>query len=179
MILVLSGTNRKGSNTRKVAEYVSKAARELTNEEVKFLSLDDVPNSILHDNMYSGDDMPEEIVAIQEEYILPAQKMIILSPEYNGSYAGILKLFIDALSVRKYADNFKGKSSGLIGVANGRAGNLRGLEHLTGLLNYLGVHVHPAKLPISSIDKVLGDNDTPDEDTQKAIMDFLKSYLSE
>lgn len=177
MILILSGTNRKGSNTRKIAEFVSQSAKSISDEEVKMLSLEDVVSSINLDNMYSGDDMPKELVDIQEEYILPAQKMIILSPEYNGSFAGVLKLFIDAMTMRKYPENFKGKSSALIGVASGRAGNLRGLEHLTGLLNYLGMHVHPSKLPISSIEKVLGENNLPDEGTQKAIGDLLTAYL--
>ena len=177
MILILSGTNRPGSNTRKVAEYVQQAMKGITQEEVKLLSLADVPNSIYHNQMYSADDMPEEIVAIQEEYILPADKMIILSPEYNGSFPGALKLFVDALSVRKYAENFKGKSAALIGVASGRAGNLRGLEHLTGFLNYLGVHTYPSKLPISSIGEVLVD-DKVNEPTQKAINELLKEYLA-
>ena len=177
MILILSGTNRPGSNTRKVAEYVLKSTKEITEQDVKFLSLEDVPHSIFHDQMYSGDNMPDEIVAIQEKYILPANKMIILSPEYNGSYAGVLKMFIDAMSVRKYAENFKDKSGALIGIASGRAGNLRGLEHLTGLLNYLGMHIHPNKLPVSSIGEVLGDDDIPNELCQEAINGLLKSYL--
>ncbi len=177
MILILSGTNRPGSNTRKVAEYVLQAAKSITTEEVKLLSLEDVPNSILHDQMYSGDAMHSEIVAIQDYYVLPANKMIVLSPEYNGSFAGMLKMFIDALSVRKYAENFKGKSGALIGIASGRAGNLRGLEHLTGLLNYLGMHIHPTKLPISSIGNVIGEDDQLDEATQEAINGLLKSFL--
>ena len=177
MILIISGTNRKGSNTRKIAEHVSQVAKELTSEEVKLLALEDVAPLIDLKNMYSGDDMPKELVAIQEEYVLPADKMIILSPEYNGSFSGILKLFIDVMSMRKYAENFRGKSGALIGVASGRAGNLRGLEQLTGLLNYLGMHIHPSKLPISTIEKVLGGDDTPDEGTQKAINGLLTAYL--
>lgn len=177
MILILSGTNRPESNTLKIAEFVYAAAKEITNEEVKLLSLEDVPTSIYHDQMYSGEAMPDDIIAIQEEYILPAEKMIILSPEYNGSFAGALKMFIDALSVRKYAENFKGKSGALIGVASGRAGNLRGLEHLTGLFNYLGMHIHPAKLPVSSISEVLVDNEI-NEPTKIAVRGLLSDYLS-
>ncbi|MDG1101168.1 MAG: NAD(P)H-dependent oxidoreductase [Saprospiraceae bacterium] len=176
MILILSGTNRPGSNTRKVAEYVLKATKEITGLEVKLLSLEDIPYSIFHDQMYSGDDMPMEIIAIQEEYILPAEKMVILTPEYNGSFAGVLKMFIDALSVRKYAENFKGKSGALIGVSSGRAGNLRGLEHLTGLFHYLGMHIHPAKLPVSSISEVMNDGKL-NEPTQEAINELLKGFL--
>lgn len=175
MILILSGTNRSGSNTRKVAEFVMEAIKSIADEEVKFLSLEDLPHSILHDRMYKGDDMPEEIIAIQEEYILPAKTMVILSPEYNGSFAGVLKMFIDAMSVRKYTENFKGKSGILMGVSSGRAGNLRGLEHLTGLLHYLGMHIHPTKLPISSIGEVMVDGEL-NESTQLAIIALLKGY---
>jgi chromate reductase len=43
----------------------------------------------------------------------------------------------------------------LLGVASGRAGNLRGMDHLTGILNYLGAIVMPDKLPISRIGELL------------------------
>jgi hypothetical protein len=39
----------------------------------------------------------------------------------------------------------------LTGLADGRAGNLRGLEHMTGILQYLHVHVYWDKLPLSRI----------------------------
>jgi NAD(P)H-dependent FMN reductase len=47
---------------------------------------------------------------------------------------GSLKLFIDACSVREYKQNFKGKKAALVGIASGRAGNLRGMDHLTGVM---------------------------------------------
>jgi chromate reductase len=85
----------------------------------------------------------------------------VVSPEYNGSFPGVLKLFLDALSVKDYKKTFSGKRVSLIGVASGRAGNFRGMEHLTGIFNYLNMIVMPNKLPISSVEKVIdekGDN---------------------
>ena len=38
------------------------------------------------------------------------------------------------------------------------AGNLRGMEHLTGTLLYLKMIVHPNRLPISQVDKLLNTN---------------------
>jgi NAD(P)H-dependent FMN reductase len=103
---------------------------------------------------------------IIEDYILPAQKLVFISPEYNGSFPGLLKMFLDAV----HPDMNRGKKTGLIGVSTGRAGNLRGMEHLTGILNYLGMHVHPNKLPVSSVLSLLDDQgNIKDEHTLKVL----------
>jgi NAD(P)H-dependent FMN reductase len=73
-------------------------------------------------------------------------------PEYNGSYPGVLKAMIDITDVKKV---WWWKKALLTGVSTGRAGNLRGMDHITGSLHHLNVFVHPNKLPISMIDKVM------------------------
>ena len=50
-----------------------------------------------------------------------------------------------------------GKKALLTGVSTGRAGNLRGMEHLTGILHYMRVIVHPNKFPISVVDRLFND----------------------
>ena len=88
-------------------------------------------------------------------------------------------MFFDALSVRKYGESFKGKKVALIGVSAGRAGNLRGMEHLTGFLNYLGMIVYPDKLPISNIEQQL-EGDNLNEETRNAMENWtngLKEFL--
>jgi len=90
-----------------------------------------------------------------------------------------VKLFIDACSIRNYADNFKGKKAAIVGVAAGRAGNLRGMEHLTGVLNYLGTTIMPNRLPISSIGGLLDeDKKLKDEATQKALQGFVEGVVA-
>ena len=81
-------------------------------------------------------------------------------------------MFIDALSVRKYEETFSGKVAALIGIASGRAGNLRGMEHLTGVLNFLKMHVYPDKLPISGIKEIIDNSGELDTWTKKSINDL-------
>lgn len=159
MITVISGTNRKGSMCKLFAEHYAHTLQQRTSEDVKFLALEDIPHDWFHAAMYGTDEQSPSLTAIQDEYILPAKQFIIFSSEYNGSFPGVLKMFIDACSIREYASNFKGKKIALIGVASGRAGNLRGMEHLTGIFNYLGTLVMPNRLPISSISSLI-DKDT-------------------
>jgi NAD(P)H-dependent FMN reductase len=105
---------------------------------------DDTINEKLRDSTYKE---------LLKKYIYAADKLIIISPEYNGSFPGILKLFIDTMP-HKALD---GKKIALTGVATGRGGNLRGLDHLTGILHYLNAHVMPFKLPISGVAALISD----------------------
>jgi NAD(P)H-dependent FMN reductase len=176
MITVISGSNRKGTECLTFASAYTQMLRRLTDEPVELLALDQVAHDWFHPDMY--DEPSPSIIALQEKYILPADKFVFFSSEYNGGFNGVLKLFIDAVSVRRYKDNFKHKKAALIGVASGRAGNLRGMDHLTGILNHLGAIVMPDKLPISRIEKLMDENGAvADPATLKAMEDHAREFV--
>jgi len=172
MITIISGTNRPNSRTEFVAQYVFDLIGKFTDEEINLVKLSDLDSDFVHPMMYSGDHQHPDLSEIQDKYIIPAEKWIMLSPEYNGSYSGIGKVFVDALSVRKYGETFKGKKLGLIGVASGKAGNLRGLDHLTTAFNYLGMAVFPNRLPLSKIEDEIVDGKLSEE-----VITELDEYL--
>ena len=150
MITIVVGTNRKGNEAQKFAQLFLKMI-EKTNEAAQILKMEDIPPSIIHNLMYAEAGQDETVAALQDKFITPANKFIFVIPEYNGSITGILKLFIDAISVRNYTENFKHKTSALVGIASGRAGNLRGLDHLCSILMHMGGYILPNMLPISNI----------------------------
>lgn len=159
MITIIAGTNRPASRTALIADNYAEILKK-RNIPHKLLKLVDLPKNIFHVDMYmkEGKGVSEEMIKIQEEYVLGISKLIVVVPEYNGGIPGVFKLFIDAVCARKYKENFSGKKISLTGVSAGRAGNLRGLEALTGILNYLGANILPNKLPISSIEKFIGED---------------------
>jgi NAD(P)H-dependent FMN reductase len=66
----------------------------------------------------------------------------------------------------------------LVGVSTGRAGNLRGMEHLTNILNYLKINVYHNKLPISRVDTLMdAQGNLTDADTLKVIDWQLEGFL--
>jgi chromate reductase len=141
MITIISGTNRIGSNTLKVAhEY----ERILTEKGIKtqFLSLEDM-HSIKRD---------AEFEKIEQEILIPTKAFILVLPEYNGSLPGVFKLLIDN---SKPAEVWHNKKALLVGNATGRAGNLRGLDHATNILNHMKVDVHTNKLPLSVVNTLM------------------------
>lgn len=177
MITIISGTNRPNSRTEFVAQYVFELIGKYTDEEVNLIKLSEIDPGFVHPKMYSAEFQHPALSDIQDRHLIPAKKWILLSPEYNGSYSGIGKVFIDALSVRHYADTFKGKKLGLIGVASGRAGNLRGLDHLTTALNYLGMSVFPNRLPLPKIEEEIEDGKLSKE-IVKTLNEYLEGFVA-
>ena len=99
-------------------------------------------------------------------------------PEYNGSFPGYLKLFIDAISVHQLKESFGGKYAAQIGIASGRQGNLRGMDHFTAILNHMNCNVVPGHLPISGISAVINKEGKMQEDTKNAISTKIEHLMS-
>ena len=146
MYTIISATNRIGSHTEKVANQYYRILKE-KGIEAKLFSLKNI-NVLERDIAF---------VKSENEFLIPAEKIIFIIPEYNGSFPGVLKAMIDTSDIRKA---WWGKKALLTGVATGRAGNLRGMDHITGVLNYIKMIVHHNKLPISVIDKVMDEDGT-------------------
>jgi len=155
MITVISGTNRKGSECLRFAQLYQNILGALSEEPIKLLALENIPHDWFFPEMYEKGKQAESLKKLQDEYILPARKFVYVISEYNGGFPGAVKIFLDGCSVRELNASFKGKKAALLGVATGRAGNLRGMDQLTGVLHHLGTVVLPNKLPISSINSLM------------------------
>lgn len=151
MNLIISGTNRLGSNSLKVAEYYQEQLQR-RGEEWEIFSLTDLPHDIIYSDLYGK--RSQEFARIQEK-ISAARKFIFIIPEYNGSYPGVLKVFIDACA---FPASFYHKKAILVGVATGKYGNIRGVDHFTGVCNYMRMHVLPLKIHIPHIQNELNTN---------------------
>jgi len=164
MITLIIGTNRPNSRTHIVAKAIEQI---LAKKEVSYqvVDLEQLPAAFVHTQMYDADAQHPELRKIQDERMLPADRYLFVLPEYNGTFPGILKVFIDALSVREYKKTFTGKKAALVGVATGRQGNMRGLDHLVGSLNHMGTIVMPNKLPLSKVQTFITDGVLTDEAT--------------
>ncbi len=165
MITVISGTNRADSMSLRTAKLYVDILKEAS-ENVKLLALEG------KEVWERGDAM----LAIEQEYLIPAEKFIFIMPEYNASFPGILKVMMDNSDIKKC---WWYKKALLTGISDGRAGNLRGIEHMTSILHYLKVNVHYNKIVLSRIkdevDKAGSFKKPETEDSiRQQITDFLK-----
>ena len=177
MITVISCTNRKNSQSLVVAKHYVETLASLTDEKVELLSLESLTFDMFED-MYNPENHVDGLRKIQDSLLIPSDRFVFVVPEYNGSIPGILKLFIDACSVYKMKETFKigTKKACLVGISAGRAGNLRGMIHLTGMLNYLNVQVLANQLPISNMHTVL---DKEGNFIHEGTKDVIKAQLEE
>jgi NAD(P)H-dependent FMN reductase len=179
MITVISGSNRKNNRTLAFARKYVEFVKELSDEKVLLFDMSDMANDWMHDTMYSADKQSESLAKLQDKYISASEKFIFITPEYNGSYPGIVKLFIDGCSVRNYMTNFKNKKAALVGVASGRAGNLRGMDHLADSLNHMGAVTLPNRMPYSSMTELMDDQgNVVDEETLKSIKKQVEEFVA-
>lgn len=169
-ITIISCTNRPNSYTEKVSKYYE-GVLQSDETEILLFSLRELEGELsLSDYLTKNNTAISRLV---EKYIAHSDAFIFIIPEYNGSFPGILKLFLDGVPPSVWLN----KSACITGISSGRAGNLRGIEHLTGVLNYLKMHVFYDKLPISLVDKIFIGTLPESNDTISAISKQLDGFL--
>jgi NAD(P)H-dependent FMN reductase len=145
-ILLISGTNRPASNALKVARVIQ-GHYQSSGIPVDLLSLTELGPEAFEPAAYMV--KPPSIVAIQQR-VLDAAGMHIVCPEYNGSFPGVLKYFIDML---KFPESFDRKPVAFVGESYGMWGGLRAVEHLQGIFGYRNAHIYPERVFIPDIGK--------------------------
>ncbi|CAN5508484.1 NAD(P)H-dependent oxidoreductase [soil metagenome] len=147
-ILIISGTNRPESNALKVASLV-RGHYQRAKVAVDFYSLAEMPREIFDATSYAT--KPPAWAAVQQR-IVDAGGLHLITPEYNGSFPGVLKYFIDML---KFPESFEHKPVAFVGEAAGIWGAIRAVEQLQHIFGYRNAHVFPDRVFIPGIGQKL------------------------
>jgi chromate reductase, NAD(P)H dehydrogenase (quinone) len=151
MIVIIAGTNRPGSNTRKVTGHVEKAYAAL-GIHAQILDLANLPQEIFLPSSY------EKSPASFSKFtgaILAADGLVVVTPEYNGSIPGVLKYFIDMLP---FPESFEQRPVCFIGLAAGLWGAMRPTEQLQQIFAYRNGFVFPDRVFLPGINNLLAEN---------------------
>lgn len=138
-IIILAGTNRPDSNTRKIAAEVD-AIYQTLGQPAEVLDLAALPPEIFHPASYA-----QKPAAFQPfaDAVLQSAGLHIVSPEYNGGIPGILKYFIDML---KFPESFERRPVCFTGLSAGMWGALRPIEQLQAIFGYRNAYIYPARV---------------------------------
>lgn len=115
-IPIILGTARKGRHSKNVAHFVLEYAKEY-GFETQLIDTTDFPLN----QTQESDELAAKWSAIADK----ADGFIIVSPEYNHSYPGELKLLLDSI----YKE-YNRKPLGICGVSGGSLGGARMAEQL-------------------------------------------------
>jgi NAD(P)H-dependent FMN reductase len=153
MIVIICGTNRPNSTTRKICLYYQQLLNSLHAESV-ILDLYDLPADFTKSALYHNagkDPAFNEFRKLVEDN----DKFVFVVPEYNYSYPGVLKAFIDGL---KYPDSLSNKKAALVGLSSGVQGGSVALSHLADVLSYMGVNLIGLQVKLSRIEANMDGN---------------------
>ena len=158
MITIISCTNRKLAVSRKISEFYQEL---LEQEEISshILDLQDLPEDFVQSALYENSGSNRDFNQLTD-LIKQSDKFVFVVPEYNGSFPGVLKAFIDGLD---YPNPLKDKKCALVGLSSGVQGGALALSHLTDILNYLGMHVLALKVRMPQIEKVFSNGIVSDK----------------
>jgi NAD(P)H-dependent FMN reductase len=150
MIVIISGTNRPGSNTRKVTAHIDAIYLALR-VPAQLLDLAELPPEIFSPAAYAA--KPPAFARFANA-ILTADGLVIVTPEYNGGMPGVLKYFIDMLP---FPESFEQRPVCFTGLAAGIWGALRPVEQLQAIFGYRNAYIFPERVFMPGIGKLLDD----------------------
>jgi chromate reductase, NAD(P)H dehydrogenase (quinone) len=171
VLTLIVGTNRPGSNSRRVAAVVQGVYSRL-GVPLKVLDLADLAPEIFAPTSYA--EKPASFKPFSEA-ILAAEGLIVVTPEYNGGLPGVLKYFIDML---KFPESFEGRPVCFVGVAAGMWGALRPIEQLQMIFGYRNALLFPERVLLPRIDSLLTEEGTfKDPDIMERLNDQATGFV--
>lgn len=161
---VLLGTNRKDRSSEHVAKWVFAQMREREDIETQLFDVRDFDLPRDHYGMEIGKDFPE-----WRDAIIKADGLVIVTPEYNHGYPGILKSVLDLL-LKEYIH----KAVAFVGVSAGPWGGTRVIEAMVPMVRELGLAVTFSDLNFPKVSsKFDDDGNLLDNAYEKRIEGFL------
>ena len=107
-----------------------------------------------YDLAFPGEKAAEALQEKLMERARNADGFILSTPEYHGSYSSVLKVLIDNMG---YPSIMEGKPVSLLGIAAGRLGAIKALEHLRSVSSHLGAIVLPYPVSVAEAHTKLDD----------------------
>ncbi len=149
-VVGISGSLRAGSYTRCAVERALQGAAD-SGAQTQSIDLNEY-----HLVFRAGKDetgYPEDVFRLRQ-HVKQAEGVILGTPEYHGSFSGVLKNALDLMGF----DEFEGKMIGLVGVSGGRMGAFDAMNSLRNVGRALHAWVIPEQASVPEAWKVFTDD---------------------
>ena len=172
-ILGFAGSLRKNSYNKALL----RAAAELVPEdaELEIFDLEGIP--LFNQDLETQ--IPEKVKEFKVK-IKAADAILIVTPEYNSSFPGVLKNAIDWAS-RPYGDNsFEGKPVAVMSASVGMLGGVRAQYHLRQTFVFLNMYpVNKPEVIVTFAPQKIDENGRlTDETTKNLIKELLENLVA-
>ncbi|MFQ5579880.1 MAG: NADPH-dependent FMN reductase [Nitrospiria bacterium] len=150
LVVGICGSLRLGSYSHHALRIALKGAQEV-GADTKLIDLKEY--QLVHcDGKEDESNYPKDVFRLRKE-VQAAQGLILATPEYHGSFSGVLKNALDLMGF----DEIEGKMIGLLGVSGGKMGALNALNGLRVVGRALHAWVIPEQTSIPEAWQVFDD----------------------
>jgi FMN reductase len=147
-VVGISGSLRHGSFTRRALLEALKGA-EAAGAETKLIDLREYHLTFAGGEDEAPTSVSEDVLRLRHE-VGAAHGILLGTPEYHGSFSGVLKNALDLMGF----DEFEGKMIGLVGVSGGQSGAFDALNALRNVGRALHAWVVPEQVSIPQAHEV-------------------------
>lgn len=156
-VAIIIGSIREGRQSQKAAYFLQKklAGRLL---ETDIVDLAEYPLPIMEKRITSDLNPPANALLISEK-LKNADAMILVTPEYQGSFTGVLKNALDY-----FLPEFSKKVIGVATTAGGRMGGINASVQLQHVILSMGAYPLPQKFIVSEIQNAFDQEFNPKQE---------------
>lgn len=144
-IVTISGSARPGNYTAKALALVQQELR--SHADVEFTAIDPAVLKLA----IPGTAMDSSDRDWLRTTVASADGVVLATPEYHGTFSSLMKLVIENLG---FPSALSGKPVALLGVASGRIGAIKSLEHLRSVGSHVGALVLPNSVSVALVRSV-------------------------
>ena len=169
---VIVGSVRRGRYSPTVARYIAGLLRAGGGVDAEILDLLEWDLPIMEERVRLRDDSPSRVLAFGEK-LANADGLVVVTPEYNNGYPGILKNALDY-----FLPEYKRKPVGIVTVSSGGFGGLNALAQLRLVFLALGAYPIAKRLPVSRVQDAFDASGNPTTPAlEKAAREFVEEFL--
>ena len=173
-ILGIAGSLRNGS----LNKAALRAAQQLAPPAavIEIFDIADLP--LYNDDLWTGGTPPARVFELKQA-VRAADAILLVTPEYNYSFSGVLKNALDWAS-RPYGDNaWKGKPVAIMGASGSALGTGRAQYHLRQCFVFLEMYAlnQPEVLINHANEKFDAKGNLTDEPTRERIRQMLAALI--
>ena len=171
-IPIIAVSTRRDRQTIKVARFVLARLQQWPGVQTELLDLLEYDFPIMEERLRRRDDPPPRLSEFGDK-IGRAESLIIVTPEYNNGYPGVLKNALDYL-----LPEYERKPIGIVTVSAGGFGGINCLAQLRLVTLGMGAFPIPASLPVSRVRDSFNEDGTPNDAAyEERAADFLGEVM--
>ncbi|HTK96318.1 MAG TPA: NAD(P)H-dependent oxidoreductase [Terriglobales bacterium] len=171
-IPIILGSTRRGRQSLKVAKFILDRLGKQPDVQTELLDLAEYNFPIMEERLSKRDDPPPRLQEFSEK-LQRADAIVIVTPEYNNGYPGVLKNALDY-----FIPEYRRKAFGIVTVSAGGFGGLNALQQLRQVVLALGGYPLPVSFPVSKVNTSFTDDGKPtDETADKRVQAFFDELL--